>query len=48
MNLLELDTRILQILAWLPYADDMVKDKLMDELAELNKLADCIECETIN
>jgi len=48
MDLIELDNRILQILAWLPYADDTVKDKLLAELADLNKLADCVECETLN
>lgn len=48
MDLIELDNRILQILAWLPYADDMVKDKLLSELADLNKLADCVECEKLN
>lgn len=48
MTLIELDTRILQILIALQFtADDTVKDKLLAELADLNKLAEC-ECETLN
>lgn len=47
-DLNELDTRILQILEWLPYSDEITKDRLLHELAELNSLADTIESNIIH
>jgi len=46
MILIQLDTRINEILESIPFCDEIVKDRLLDELAFLNECVEMLESNT--